>query len=151
MVITLAIVLGIFLIFRNTRINGSPLAQIRTVIRASEYQPYEQYIINQMNLESGYITNTLSQAPIYNIFSMSKVRVRPTTQLEGYYSNPNIDGGQKFGVYSDYASATEDFLLYLDYVRIPKGLTCQEYNSFIVSKGYAVDPNYEEKLNTMCR
>ncbi len=149
--IILAIVLGIFLIFRNTRINGSPLSQIRTVIRASKFQPYEKFIINQMNLESGYITNTLSQPPIYNIFSMSKVRVRPTTQLEGYYSNPNIDDGQRFGVYEDYVSATEDFLLYLDYIRIPKGLSCQEYNAFIESKGYAVDPNYKEKLNKMCK
>lgn len=149
--IILAIVLGIFLIFRNTKINGSPKAQIRTVIRASKFAPYEKYIIAQMNLESGYITNTLSQPPIYNIFSMSKVRIRPTTQLEGYYSNPDIDGGQKFGVYSDYASATEDFLLYLDYVRIPNGLNCQEYNSFISNKGFAIDPRYEDKLNAMCK
>jgi len=150
MVITLAIVLGIFLIFRNMRINGSPLAQIKTVLRASEYAPYSQYIINQMNLESGYITNTLSQPPIYNIFSMSRVRVRPTTQID-WYSNPNIDGGQQFGVYEDYVSATEDFLLYLDWIRIPKGLTCQEYNSYIVSKGFAIDPDYEKKLNKMCK
>ena len=148
--IILAIALGIFLLFRNTRINASPLAQIRTVLRASEYAPYEQYIINQMNLESGYITNTLSQPPIYNIFSMSRVRVRPTTQID-YYSNPNIDGGQQFGVYEDYVSATEDFLLYLDWIRIPKGLNCQEYNSYIVSKGFAVDPDYEKKLNKMCK
>ena len=148
--IILAIALGIFLLFRNTRINASPLAQIRTVLRASEYAPYSQYIINQMNLESGYITNTLSQPPIYNIFSMSRVRVRPTTQID-WYSNPNIDGGQQFGVYEDYVSATEDFLLYLDWIRIPKGLTCQEYNKYIVSRGYAVDPDYEEKLNKMCK
>jgi flagellum-specific peptidoglycan hydrolase FlgJ len=133
------------------RVNATPLAQVKTVIRASEYDSYEQFIINQMNLESGYLTNTLSQPPINNPFSMSKVRIRPTTQEEGFYSNPNIDDGQKFGVYSDIASATQDFILYLRYIRMPQGLTCQEYNAYIVSKNYAVDPNYEEKLNTMCK
>ena len=145
------ILLVIFLLFRNMRVNGTPLAQVKTVIRASEYDSYEQFIINQMNLESGYLTNTLSQPPINNPFSMSKVRIRPTTQEEGYYSNPNIDDGQKFGVYSDIASATQDFILYLKYIRMPQGLTCQEYNAYIVSKNYAVDPNYEEKLNNMCK
>ena len=147
---TLAIALGIFLIFRNMRINASPLAQIKTVIRASEYAPYEQYIINQMNLESGYLTNTLSQPPIYNPFSMGRVRIRPTTQID-YYSNPNIDGGQDFGVYEDYVAAAQDFILYLQYIRMPQGLTCKEYNAYINSKGYAVDPRYEEKLNAMCK
>ena len=103
-----------------------------------------------MNLESGYITNTLSQPPLYNIFSMSTVRIRPTTQIDSY-SNPQIDGGQSFGVYESYASATEDFILYLDYVKIPLDLDCQGYNAFIVGKGYAVDPLYEEKLNAMCK
>tara|TARA_B110000438_G_scaffold83262_1_gene82940 strand:+ start:3629 stop:4024 length:396 start_codon:yes stop_codon:yes gene_type:complete len=131
-------------------VNASPTAQIRTVLKASQYREYQQYIINQMNLESGYITNTLSQPPLYNIFSMSTVRRRPTTQIDSY-SNPNIDGGQSFGVYENYISAAEDFILYLEYVRIPQGLDCQEYNAFIVSKGYAVDPLYEEKLNAMCR
>ena len=145
------ILLVIFLLFRNMRVNGTPLAQVKTVIRASEYDSYEQFIINQMNLESGYLTNTLSQPPINNPFSMSKVRIRPTTQEEGYYSNPNIDDGQKFGVYSDISSATQDFILYLKYIRMPQGLTCQEYNAYIVSKNYAVDPNYEEKLNNMCK
>ncbi len=148
--ITLAIALGIFLIFRNMRINASPLAQIKTVIRASEYAPYEQYIINQMNLESGYLTNTLSQPPIYNPFSMGRVRIRPTTQID-YYSNPNIDGGQDFGVYEDYVAAAQDFILYLQYIRMPQGLTCKEYNAYINSKNYAVDPRYEEKLNAMCK
>lgn len=148
--ITLAIALGIFLIFRNMRINATPLAQIKTVIRASEFAPYEQYIINQMNLESGYLTNTLSQPPIYNPFSMGRVRIRPTTQID-YYSNPNIDGGQDFGVYEDYVAAAQDFILYLQYIRMPQGLTCKEYNAYINSKGYAVDPRYEEKLNAMCK
>ena len=147
--ITLATVLGIYLLYLNMR-NGAPLAQIKRVIRKSEFAPYEQYIINQMNLESGYLTNTLSQAPIYNPFSMSLVRRRPTTQIDSY-SNPNIDGGQLFGVYENYASATEDFVLYLRYVGIPSGLDCRGYNAFVVSKNFAVDPLYEEKLNSMCK
>lgn len=149
--IILVTVLGIYLLSQLIRVNATPLAQVKTVIRASEYDSYEQFIINQMNLESGYLTNTLSQPPINNPFSMSKVRIRPTTQEEGFYSNPNIDGGQKFGVYSDIASATQDFILYLRYIRMPQGLTCAEYNAFIVSKNFAVDPNYEEKLNNMCK
>jgi flagellum-specific peptidoglycan hydrolase FlgJ len=132
------------------RINASPLSQIKTVIRASEFAPYEQYIINQMNLESGYLTNTLSQPPIYNPFSMGRVRIRPTTQID-YYSNPNIDGGQDFGVYEDYVAAAQDFILYLQYIRMPQGLTCKQYNAYINSKNYAVDPRYEEKLNSMCK
>lgn len=103
-----------------------------------------------MNLESGYITNTLSQPPLYNIFSMSTVRIRPTTQIDSY-SNPQIDGGQSFGVYESYASSAEDFILYLDYVRMPLGLDCQGYNEFIVSKNYAADPLYLSKLNAMCK
>ena len=150
MQIGLVILLGIFLLFRNMRINASPLSQIKTVIRASEYAPYEQYIINQMNLESGYLTNTLSQPPIYNPFSMGRVRIRPTTQID-YYSNPSIDGGQDFGVYEDYVSASQDFILYLQYIRMPQGLTCKQYNAYINNKNYAVDPRYEEKLNAMCK
>ena len=150
MQIGLVILLGIFLLFRNMRINASPLSQIRTVIRASKYAPYEKYIINQMNLESGYLTNTLSQPPIYNPFSMGAVSIRKTTQIDTY-SNPNIDEGMPFGVYEDYASATQDFIYYLDNIRMPMDLTCQEYNAYINSKGYAVDPRYEEKLNNMCR
>ena len=46
---------------------------------------------------------------------------------------------------------TFPFILYLEYIRMPQGLTCKEYNAYIVSKGYAVDPLYEEKLNNMCR
>lgn len=103
-----------------------------------------------MNLESGYLTNTLSQPPIYNPFSMGRVRIRPTTQID-YYSNPNIDGGQDFGVYEDYVAAAQDFILYLQYIRMPQGLTCKEYNAYINSKNYAVDPRYEEKLNAMCK
>jgi len=144
------IVLVIFLVFLSMRGKGNALSQINRVINESKYEQYKPYIINQMNLESGYITNTLSQPPLYNIFSMSAVRVRPTTQIDSY-SNPAIDGGQAFGVYESYASATEDFILYLDYVRIPLGLDCKGYNAFIVSKGYAVDPLYEEKLNAMCK
>jgi len=144
------IVLVIFLVFLSMRGKGNALSQVKQVIRRSRYAPYEAFIINQMNIESAYITNTLSQPPLYNIFSMSAVRVRPTTQIDTY-SNPQIDGGQLFGVYSSYKSATEDMLMYLDYVRIPMGLDCQGYNAFIVSKGYAVDPNYEEKLNAMCK
>ena len=113
MQIGLVILLGIFLLFRNMRINATPLSQIRTVIRASQYAPYENYIINQMNLESGYLTNTLSQPPIYNPFSMGAVSIRKTTQIDTY-SNPNIDDGMPFGVYEDYASATQDFIYYLD-------------------------------------
>ena len=45
------ILLVIFLLFRNMRVNGTPLAQVKTVIRASEYDSYEQFIINQMNLD----------------------------------------------------------------------------------------------------
>ena len=148
--ITLVTVLAIFLVFLNMRGNGNALSQVKQVIRKSRYAQYEAFIINQMNLESGYITNTLSQPPLYNIFSMSTVRIRPTTQIDSY-SNPQIDGGQSFGVYESYASATEDFILYLDYVKIPLDLDCQGYNAFIVSKGYAVDPLYEEKLNAMCK
>ena len=151
MAIILVTVLGIYLLSQLIRVNATPLAQVKTVIKASEYDNYEKFIINQMNLESGYLTNTLSQPPINNPFSMSKVRIRPTTQEEGFYSNPNIDDGQKFGVYSDIASATQDFILYLRYIRMPQGLTCQEYNAYIVSKNYAVDRNYEEKLNNMCK
>mgnify|MGYP000060256601 FL=1 len=150
MQIGLVILLGIFLLFRNMRINASPLSQIKTVIRASEYAPYEQYIINQMNLESGYLTNTLSQPPIYNPFSMGRVRIRPTTQID-YYSNPSIDGGQDFGVYEDYVASAQDFILYLKYIRMPQGLTCKQYNAYINNKNYAVDPRYEEKLNAMCK
>ena len=151
MAIILVTVLGIYLLSQFIRVNATPLAQVKTVIRASEYANYEQFIINQMNLESGYLTNTLSQPPINNPFSMSKVRIRPTTQEEGYYSNPNIDNNQKFGVYSDIASAASDFILYLRYIRMPQGLTCQEYNRFIASKNYAVIDNYEELLNNMCK
>jgi len=148
--ITLVTVLAIFLVFLNMRGNGNALSQVKQVIRRSKYAQYEPFIISQMNLESGYITNTLSQPPLYNIFSMSAVRIRPTTQID-VYSNPQIDNNQLFGVYSSYKSATEDFLMYLDYVRIPLGLDCKSYNAFIVSKGYAVDPLYEEKLNAMCK
>jgi flagellum-specific peptidoglycan hydrolase FlgJ len=150
MPVGLVILLGIFLFFLSTRRRGEPLTEIRQVIRASEFASYEPYIINQMNLESGYLTNTLSQPPIYNPFAMGRVRIRPTTQID-YYSNPNIDGGQDFGVYTGYASATEDFILYLNYIRMPQGLTCQEYNEYIASKGYAVDPRYAEYLNNMCK
>ena len=148
--ITLVTVFAIFIVFLNMRGNGNALSQVKQVIRRSKYAQYEPFIINQMNLESGYITNTLSQPPLYNIFSMSTVRIRPTTQIDSY-SNPQIDGGQSFGVYENYASATEDFILYLDYVRIPLGLDCQGYNEFIVSKNYAVDPLYLSKLNAMCK
>lgn len=149
MPVGLVILLGMFLVYLSTR-KTEPLQKIKQVIRQSEYASYEKYIINQMNLESGYLTNTLSQKPIYNPFSMSAVRIRPTTQIDTY-SNPNIDDGQLFGVYSSLASATEDFILYLRYIRMPQGLTCEEYNAYIVSKGYAVDPLYEEKLNFMCK
>ena len=151
MAIILATVLGIYLLSQLIRVNATPLAQVKTVIRASEYESYEKFIINQMNLESGYLTNTLSQPPINNPFSMSKVKIRPTTQEEGFYQNPQIDNNQKFGVYSDIASAASDFILYLRYIRMPQGLTCQEYNAYIVSKNYAVDKHYEEKLNNMCK
>ena len=149
MPVGLAILLGMFLLYLSTR-KREPLQQIKQVIRASEFASYEKFIINQMNLESGYLTNTLSKKPIYNPFSMSAVRIRPTTQIDTY-SNPNIDDGQLFGVYSSLASATEDFILYLRYIRMPQGLTCEQYNAYIVSKGYAVDPLYEEKLNFMCK
>jgi flagellum-specific peptidoglycan hydrolase FlgJ len=139
----------IYLILTRIKVNSSPLSQVKVVIRASEYEQYEKEIINQMNLESGYLTNTLSQPPIYNPFSMGRVRVRPTTQID-YYSNPNIDDGMDFGVYSDYASATEDFILYLRWIKMPKGLDCKGYNKYISSKGYASDEYYEEKLNAMC-
>ena len=121
------------------------------VLRKSQYNEYTRYIVNQMNLESGFITNTLSQPPIYNPFSMSKVRIRPTTQLEGFYRNPRIDNNQKFGVYENYVGSAEDFILYLDYVKIPSGLDCQGYNKFIANQGYSVTSNYEQLLNTMCR
>lgn len=149
MVLIVTSVLIIYLLSK-TRINGSPQAQVRAVLKASQYREYQQYIVNQMNLESGYITNTLSQPPLYNVFSMSTVRRRPTTQIDSY-SNPNIDGGQSFGVYSSYKSAAEDFILYLEYVRIPQGLDCRGYNAFIESKGFAIDPLYKKKLNSMCR
>ena len=147
---TLVIVLAIFLLFLNRKSNLGALGQIKKVIRESAYAPYEQYIINQMNLESGYLTNTLSNPPIYNPFSMGVARIRPTTAIDSY-SNPNIDGGMPFSVYTDYTSATEDFILYLNYIRMPLGLDCQGYNAYIVSKGYAADPEYQVKLNAMCK
>ena len=147
---TLVIVLAIFLLFLNRKSSMGALGQIRKVIRESAYAPYEQYIINQMNLESGYLTNTLSNPPIYNPFSMGVARVRPTTAIDSY-SNPNIDGGMPFSVYTDYTSATEDFILYLNYINMPQGLDCQGYNEYIVSKNYATDPRYLEKLNAMCK
>jgi flagellum-specific peptidoglycan hydrolase FlgJ len=61
------------------------------------------------------------------------------------------DGGMPFSVYTDYTSATEDFILYLNYINMPQGLDCQGYNAYIVSRGYAVDPEYEVKLNAMCK
>jgi len=149
MALTVLTVLIIYLVLR-TRINTSPLSQIKMVLRRSQYQPYTKFIVNQMQLESGYLTNTLSQAPIYNPWSMSTVRIRPTTQIDSY-SNPNIDQGQSFGVYEDYIGATEDFILYLNYVRIPSGLDCQGYNKFIANQGYSVTGNYEQLLNTMCK
>lgn len=149
MVVIVMSVLIIYLLLR-TKVNGSPTAQVRAVLRASRYSQYTEYIINQMNLESGYVTNTLSQPPLYNVFSMSTVRRRPTTQIDSY-SNPNIDGGQSFGVYESYTSAAEDFILYLNYMKIPLVLTCKGYNKWIAERGYAIDENYEYKLNIMCR
>ena len=140
----------IYLVLTRIKVNSTPQAEIRQVIRLSEYEQYEQYIINQANLESGYFTNTLSQPPIYNPFSMGAVRIRPTTQIDTY-SNPNIDGGMAFGVYSSYMSSAEDFVEYLRYIKMPQGLDCQGYNAYINSRGYAVDPDYEKKLNNMCK
>ena len=147
---TLVIVLAIFLVFLNRKSNLGALGQIKKVIQESAYAPYEQYIINQMNLESGYLTNTLSNPPLYNVFSMGVARIRPTTAIDSY-SNPNIDGGMDFSVFTDYTSAAEDFILYLNYINMPQGLDCQGYNAYIVSRGYAVDPEYEVKLNAMCK
>ena len=149
MALIVTIVLITYLVLK-TRVNTSPTAQVRTVIRVSKYTQYEPYIINQMNLESGYVTNTLSQPPLFNVFSMSTVRRRPTTQIDSY-ENPNIDGGQSFGVYSGYRSAAEDFIMYLDYIKMPGGLTCKGYNKFVASKGYSITINYEELLNNMCK
>ena len=72
------------------------------------------------------------------------------TQIDTY-CNPNIDGGMAFGVYSSYMSSAEDFVEYLRYIRMPQGLDCKGYNAYIDSKGYAVDPDYEKKLNNMCK
>lgn len=149
MPLILAIVFGIFLVLRNTRINASPEQQIRTIIKSSKYAPYEKFILNQAKLESGYFTNTLSKPPIYNPFSMGIPKKRKSNRI-GEYSNPNIDDGQMFSVYNDYIDATNDFINYLDFIKIPLNLDCKEYNKFISSKGYAIDKLYEEKLNKMC-
>ena len=144
------IVLAISLLFLVTRGQGNPLRQIRQAIQRSKYKEYEDYIISQMNLESGYLTNTLSKKPIYNPFSMGVPRIRKSLRI-GEYANPNIDGGMDFSVYKNYTEATEDFIIYLDSIRMPLGLDCKEYNKYISSKGFALDPRYEEKLNNMCK
>ena len=144
------ILLVIFLLFRNMRVNATPIKQIKTVLSVSQYAQYEQEIINLANLESGYFTNTLSQKPIYNPFSMGVPRIRPSTRV-GEYSNPNIDGGMEFSVYEDYAQATSDLLLYLQYIRMPLGLSCEEFNAYLASKGYSVVDDFDERLNKMCK
>ena len=144
------IVLVISLGFLVTKNQGTPLRQIRQAIRKSKYKEYEDYILNQMRLESGYLTNTLSKPPIYNPFSMGVPRIRKSIRI-GEYSNPKIDDGMEFSVYENYTQATDDFIIYLDSIRMPLGLDCQGYNAYIDSKGYAVDNRYLEKLNNMCK
>jgi uncharacterized FlgJ-related protein len=89
-------------------------------------------IIAQAKLESGNFTNRLTRHH-NNIFSMQHPKKRPTTSLCGCARAENRDG---YASFSSIESAVEDYVLYLEFSKITKISTSEEYVRLLKKKKY---------------
>jgi flagellum-specific peptidoglycan hydrolase FlgJ len=104
-----------------------------------------EIIVAQARFESGNFTNSLTKNH-NNIFSMRHPKIRSTTSLGPL---ANAEGRTGYASYSSIESATEDFILWLNFTNIPTKLTTNNYVKLLKAKRYfeASEKHYKKGIN----
>ena len=78
---------------------------------------------------------------------MGVPRKRKSVRI-GEFLAPN---GENFSVYKNWTDSVKDYVIYLDYFKMPLNLnSCKAYVTKLQSQGYAEDPNYIKKVVKIC-
>ncbi|MFL2134532.1 GW dipeptide domain-containing protein [Desemzia sp. FAM 24101] len=131
----------------------------------NQYGLYPSVIMAQAILESGWGNSSLSKAPNYNLFGIkaengytgnfvtvdTKEWVKDQNHKDGGYY---ITISAKFRKYSSYTETFKDHALFLKKDRYQKvwlknAGTYQEATKALSDAGYATDPEYASKLNSI--
>lgn len=135
-----------FLGFRTLKTKKNPMTTIRRILSRTKYRDYIPYIIAQSKLETGNFTSRLALEE-KNLFGMGVPRKRKSLRI-GEFLAPN---GENFSVYKSWTDSVKDYVIYLDYFKMPLNLnSCRAYVTKLQSQGYAEDPNYIKKVVKIC-
>jgi len=132
-----------FLGFRTLkRRNNNPQQTISRILQKSKYKDYTCWITQQSRLETGNWKSKIFN-DFNNGFGMGVARIRETNRIGTYLAS----NGENFSTYKNFDDSVIDYLLWCKYFNMPTNFVRpQQFVNFLVSKGYAEDPNYAEKV-----
>ena len=135
-----------FLGFRTLK-KSNPRQTIARVLGKSKYKAYTCWITQQSVLETGNFSSKIFN-DFNNGFGMGVPRIRKSLRI-GDYSASN---GERFSTYKNFEDSVADYLLYADYFNMPTNFNRPEqFVDFLVSKGYATDPDYGSKVLSLIK
>ena len=135
-----------FLGFRTLK-KSSPRQTIAKVLAKSKYKAYTCWITQQSVLETGNFTSKIFN-DFNNGFGMGVPRIRKSLRIGDYLAS----NGERFSTYKNFEDSVADYLLYAEYFNMPTNFNRPEqFVDFLVSKGYATDPDYGSKVLSLIK
>jgi len=130
-----------YLGFRTLK-KSSPRQTIAKILAKTKYKAYTCWITQQSVLETGNFTSKIFNE-FNNGFGMGVPRIRKSLRIGDYLAS----NGERFSTYKNFEDSVKDYLLYADYFNMPTNFNRPEqFVDFLVSKGYATDPDYGSKV-----
>ena len=135
-----------FLGFRTLK-KSNPRQTIARVLGKSKYKAYTCWITQQSVLETGNFSSKIFN-DFNNGFGMGVPRIRKSLRIGDYLAS----NGERFSTYKNFEDSVADYLLYADYFNMPTNFNRPEqFVDFLVSKGYATDPDYGSKVLSLIK
>jgi len=135
-----------FLGFRTLK-KSNPRQTIARVLGKSKYKAYTCWITQQSVLETGNFTSKIFN-DFNNGFGMGVPRIRKSLRIGDYLAS----NGERFSTYKNFEDSVADYLLYANYFNMPTNFNRPEqFVDFLVSKGYATDPDYGSKVLSLIK
>ena len=136
----------VFLGFRTLK-KSNPRQTIARVLGKSKYKAYTCWITQQSVLETGNFSSKIFN-DFNNGFGMGVPRIRKSLRIGDYLAS----NGERFSTYKNFEDSVADYLLYAEYFNMPTNFNRPEqFVDFLVSKGYATDPDYGSKVLSLIK
>ena len=135
-----------FLGFRTLK-KSTPRQTIARVLAKSKYKAYTCWITQQSILETGNFSSKIFN-DFNNGFGMGVPRIRKSLRIGNFLAS----NGENFSTYKNFEDSVADYLLYAEYFNMPTNFNRPEqFTQFLVSKGYATDPDYGSKVLSLIK